>query len=142
MLQIAPQLEAAFPDLLHAAANHFRFVRRQHGIITRQTFRLNQHAVGFTGERHEIAHANVERIEHLAGNNHLAALTQAADSFGRNAFVAIISGYPRAGDCQADLRDVFRRLNLPLPSVARMMVDLMQIESGQRRGDSAARHQR
>ena len=75
------QLEATFFNVLHAAANHFRFLGGEHGIIVSQTFRLDQYAARLLGKGNEIPIPDVEGCQELAGNHYLPPMPDTSDLF-------------------------------------------------------------
>src|ERR1039457_4058658 len=78
MLPVVPQLEPAFPDLLHSMTNSLRFRRRGHVLRINNPLRLDEHAVGVLAECDKIPFFDVEGLEHLARDYHLAALPHAS----------------------------------------------------------------
>src|ERR1035441_9962217 len=80
-LHVRPWLRFSCFDLAQPLAHLFCFSGRENISGIDEAFRFDEHAVAFLRERHEIPLAHAKVVKNHAGDDHLAALPDAADRF-------------------------------------------------------------
>ncbi len=93
MLDLRPGAGFTLACLFQALAEALCLFASEHVVGVDHALGFNENAVGLPTERHEVALMELERVEHLARDHHLAALPHASNLSVVAALVAMPLDY-------------------------------------------------